>query len=64
MIPLQIPHEFGLNFEFRFWGLFRVLGHDLFIPEIEVGLSHDLLGVARQLSCDGQCKVWERIIVI
>ena len=64
MIPLQIPHEFGLNFEFRFWGLFRVLGHDLFFPEIEVGLSHDLLGVARQLPCDGLCKVRERIIVI
>jgi len=64
MIPLQIPHEFGLNFEFRFWGFFRVLGHDLFFPEIEVGLSHDLVGVARQLPCDGLCKVWERIIVI
>ena len=64
MIPLQIPHEFGLNFEFRFWGLFHVLGHDMFFPEIEVDLSHDLLGVARQLPCDGLCKVWERIIVI
>ena len=64
MISLQIPHEFGLSFEFCFLGLFRVLGHDLFFSEIKVGLSHDLLGVARQLPCDGQCKVWERIVVI
>ena len=39
--------------EFRFWGVFRVLGRDLIFPEFGLKLGDDLLEYAHQLPCDG-----------
>ena len=50
--------------EFRFFGVFRVLGRDLIFPEFGLKLGDDLLEYAHQLPCDGLGNVWERFILI
>ena len=50
--------------EFRFWGVFRVLGRDLIFPEFGLKLGDDLLEYAHQLPYDGLCNVWERFVLI
>ena len=39
--------------EFRFGGVFHVLGRDLIFLEFGLKLGDDLLGYAHQLPCDG-----------
>jgi hypothetical protein len=57
---ILVPH---LCCDFRFWGKFFVLCHDLIFPEFESISGDDFWGLGSSHGEFRLCKIWERFVV-